>query len=290
VSADQFNHLDTKVNTYKKEIQNILNLIKQIQIDQDVLQKSISTLKHEISKFEGSMDILSIENSILEKLKKEIKSPQSQKNLPQSEKNFIESIQTSEAILNESILKLEQNEERKIYSSLSKDKTTSHEDPVGDSHLILKGSSHQVWLNALTRLLKSDSKVVVLDLSTSDLNDEAMDALAQALKWNNTIQRLYLAGNSIGDAGAEHLACALKVNNTVTYLDLSDNSVGDEGASMLAHALKFNSSLKFLKLNGNHIGNKGAQELVNSTHQVQVSIEGNQIDQGFEEMLSRIIY
>ena len=109
----------------------------------------------------------------------------------------------------------------------------------------------------LADVLKSNTTVTKLNLSSSLIGDAGAAGLADALKSNTTLTVLKLSHNDIGAAGAAGLAEALKSNTTLTVLKLPVNAIGDAGAAGLAEALKSNTALTVLNMSSNYIGAVG---------------------------------
>ena len=124
-----------------------------------------------------------------------------------------------------------------------------------------KGKMDVANVAILTDVLKSNTTVTKLDLSSNYIGDVGAAGLAEALKSNTTLTVLKLSDNDIGDAGAAGLAEALKSDTTVTVLKLSYNDIGDAGAADLAEALNSNTAVTVLKLCSNYIGDAGAASL-----------------------------
>lgn len=106
------------------------------------------------------------------------------------------------------------------------------------------------------------------------LSDLGAVRLADALRSNTRLLALNLSGNNIGDVGAEALAKALygptdsvvfddyESRSALQSLDLSRNNIGDGGAYALAEALQHNTSLKSLDLSFNEISFRGVVKLL----------------------------
>jgi Ran GTPase-activating protein (RanGAP) involved in mRNA processing and transport len=116
----------------------------------------------------------------------------------------------------------------------------------------------------LAEVLKVNSTISELDLSSCYFGDVGVAQLAEALKVNSTVTALELFDNGIDDAGAAHLAETLKVNSTLTVLDLYKAEIGDLGAVALAAALQVNTSLTFLNIAINDFGDIGSSALMNA--------------------------
>jgi Ran GTPase-activating protein (RanGAP) involved in mRNA processing and transport len=110
----------------------------------------------------------------------------------------------------------------------------------------------------ITKALKVNKTLEVLNLSQNNLGESDMTYIADALETNTSIKSIVLSGNDADDAGFEAIAKALKVNNTLTTVNLSDNPIGYDGAKAIAKALKVNNTLTTIDLSANMIGDKGA--------------------------------
>jgi len=114
---------------------------------------------------------------------------------------------------------------------------------------------------ALSTLLRwTTTRLKVLNLSDSNIDDEGMEAVTSALAYINKLQELYLGDNpSITLNGWKVVATLLgRPSSKIHSLDVSNNNnFGDEGALVFANALSGNSSLKHLSLYGNGITVEG---------------------------------
>ncbi|KAF9177010.1 hypothetical protein BGZ51_009289, partial [Haplosporangium sp. Z 767] len=118
---------------------------------------------------------------------------------------------------------------------------------------------------ALAKALKTNSTLTALNLSSNSIKANGAAALSEALQTNSTLTTLNLDHNSIGDNGAVALSEALRTNSTLTTLDLDRNSIRANGAVALSEALKTNSTLTTLNLAYSSIGDNGAALKTNST-------------------------
>jgi len=104
--------------------------------------------------------------------------------------------------------------------------------------------------------------------------------LAEALKTNTKLIPLDLGCNKISDEGTKALAEALKTNTTLTTLHLGYNEISDEGAKILAEVLRTNTTITALKLDayGNRAERKNFERIIDQRCKLnaqKASIEKN---------------
>lgn len=80
----------------------------------------------------------------------------------------------------------------------------------------------------VSQIKKNEPKYTQLDLSYSDLCDEAIDELVDLLEDNKFITTINLKGNNLTAEGAKILATLC-----LASLDVSENSIGNEGVEYL---------------------------------------------------------
>ena len=145
---------------------------------------------------------------------------------------------------------------------------------------------------ALSTLLLSSESLSCLDITSPDIDKDAIQliiggihlntklenlimsfphfslqntmSMASMLKTNPNLVNLTLRECNIESDGACHIANALHTNNTLQELNLKDNPVGVEGTTALAEILFKNTSLKKLDLRDDPIGEEGTQKLIDS--------------------------
>ena len=107
----------------------------------------------------------------------------------------------------------------------------------------------------LAEVIKRNSTITHLNLSSNLLGLGDWTALAEAIKHNSTIRQLDLSENrfGVGDCNIV-LADAIKHNSTITHLNLSCNSFGLGDYTALADAIKHNSTIRQLDLSKTDIG------------------------------------
>ncbi|CAF1540590.1 unnamed protein product [Adineta steineri] len=142
-------------------------------------------------------------------------------------------------------------------------------------------------------LLRNNTTLTELNLSTNQLGDKGAQAAAKALQKNTTLTKLYLNQNQIGDEGAQVLGEALQNNTTLTILMLGNNQIGDKGAQALGEVLQKNATLIELGLIYNQIGDKGAQvlgeALQNNTTLTILMLGNNQIGDKGAQALGEVL-
>ena len=107
----------------------------------------------------------------------------------------------------------------------------------------------------LAEVIKRNSTITHLNLSSNLLGLGDWTALAEAIKHNSTIRQLDLSENRFGvDDSNIVLADAIKHNSTMTHLNLSCNFFGLGDCTALAEAIKHNLTIRQLDLSGSCIG------------------------------------
>ena len=136
------------------------------------------------------------------------------------------------------------------------------------------------------------SKLKVLRVSHSKLDDEAVQTLSEALMGNNILKRLCLRGNrEIGSAGWRALSTVMRHPNCkLTNLSLRSNAINDQGVSILGLGLN-GSSLKALNLWSHKINREGWQILLLQLSQTpleSLNLDQNSIEADVLALLGRI--
>jgi hypothetical protein len=116
----------------------------------------------------------------------------------------------------------------------------------------------KVTCRAVARVLAQNSSLLSLDISRSDLGDEAGLHLAEMLKTNRRLLKLEVERNGFGPATIKAFGDALTFNNTLTFLSVENNpltvSRSDDrqhdftGVEHFAKTLESNSSLTSLNM------------------------------------------
>merc|ERR1711871_1614909 len=78
----------------------------------------------------------------------------------------------------------------------------------------------------LAAVLKSNTTITQVAVSSNNLGVEGGKALAECLKSNNTITQVEASNCGMGTAGAKAFGDALRVNKTLQHLNVSNNSFG----------------------------------------------------------------
>lgn len=92
-----------------------------------------------------------------------------------------------------------------------------------------------------------------LNLSATNIGDDAAHAIAAALVRESSLTTLSLHGNNIGDDGAQAIAAALERNSVLTALYMGANKIENKGARALATSLQSNSALAKLDMWANKV-------------------------------------
>ena len=138
----------------------------------------------------------------------------------------------------------------------------------------LKTNSRLIELN-ISNSLTQDSSVLTfssclmtnrtlckLNLSSNKITDEGTKKLAEVIQVNTALQELNISKNNITDEGAKRLAEAIQMNTTLQELNISKNNITDEGAKRLAEAIQVNTTLQELNVSKNWISNEGVMRIV----------------------------
>ena len=127
---------------------------------------------------------------------------------------------------------------------------------VNQMNLSLKNYPFGVFgdCTTLAEVIKCNSTITHLNLSSNLFGLGDWTALAEAIKHNSTIRQLDLSENrfGVGDSNIV-LADAIKHNSTITHLNLSRNFFGFGDCTALAEAIKHNSTIRQLDLSGARI-------------------------------------
>jgi len=132
------------------------------------------------------------------------------------------------------------------------------------THISLSGISLGTHSALLQDALRSNKKLINLNLSTTGINDGHLAVLLEPLYSNNTLQVLSLSSNSqLGPQSAKNIAAMLMENtglNTL-YLDSLTSIPSDILAKKLGPALRVNSSLHELSITNSSTESAGAAAL-----------------------------
>lgn len=129
----------------------------------------------------------------------------------------------------------------------------------------------KVTCRAVARVLAQNSSLLSLDISRSDLGDEAGLHLAEMLKTNRRLLKLEVERNGFGPATIKAFGDALTFNNTLTFLSVENNpltvSRSDDrqhdftGVEHFAKTLESNSSLTSLNMFCTQMSMEGGRAL-----------------------------
>eukprot|EP00463_Aulacantha_scolymantha_P001418 TRINITY_DN202_c0_g2_i1.p1 TRINITY_DN202_c0_g2~~TRINITY_DN202_c0_g2_i1.p1 ORF type:complete len:300 (+),score=50.77 TRINITY_DN202_c0_g2_i1:192-1091(+) len=108
-------------------------------------------------------------------------------------------------------------------------------------------------MEAISEILKTDTKLTTLELMNNKIGDIGIKYLVNALKTNSKLTEIDLLENQITDDGIEIFASLLKDNQTLTKLNLGRNEITCVGATTIANeVLLNNTALKDLDISGGH--------------------------------------
>ena len=148
--------------------------------------------------------------------------------------------------------------------------------------LALKG------IQALGKVLCSDTNLETLDISDNDLDCKMLSCLSDPLVHNHTLTTLLVKWCKLGADEAKVFSSILKSNNTIINLDLGYNKLGSDGIVSIIEAFRENQTLQSLNLNVNEVTSDDnacyISELIveNLQHLLHLHIGGNFEEQGLE--------
>jgi len=117
---------------------------------------------------------------------------------------------------------------------------------------------------AIAELLRTNTKLEVLDLVNCGLLDAGLETVLAALMGpgaNKTLRHLYIGTNGISERSAPLIARFLAEDCALESLFLSCNRLGDEGVEEVARGLAANRSIRRVSLASNCVGPRGAAAL-----------------------------
>lgn len=138
------------------------------------------------------------------------------------------------------------------------------------SNLIGRNSEYysDFGITEVKDFLKNEKcKLVVLDLSWNNLQNDLIDHLGSGLSQNNTIEEINLSHNSFGQCGGEAIGDMMLRNRTILKMNLSYNGINHKATFAIAQGLRENPNLCDIDISGNPIGDIGGYALM------QVAIE-----------------
>jgi Ran GTPase-activating protein (RanGAP) involved in mRNA processing and transport len=118
-------------------------------------------------------------------------------------------------------------------------------------------------IGIIAEQLSNCPKLRILDLGSTEINEDGAKSLAQALGQGQCpeLEKLLLHRNHIGDAGMKSLAGVLPQFEKLKHLTLDDNNITQNGAKSLTRVLPECKTLAVLELWANILGDKGAERL-----------------------------
>ena len=119
----------------------------------------------------------------------------------------------------------------------------------------------QVDAATIIYLLPVISKLKVLDLEQSNIDEVAAFELAALIGCNSFLEQLWLGGNQLSTAGAIFILNSLVNVSTLKVLDLSYNNIGCQSADSVAAVIQCNRMLQYLCLDGNDLVDMGVRTI-----------------------------
>ena len=138
-------------------------------------------------------------------------------------------------------------------------------------------------LGVLCRVLSEDKKLARLSLAKNNLSSTSVPALVEMLKYNSTLKYLDLHWNCLGVGGCEGLMKGLAGNDGLVHIDLSYNSLGRKDNNVTAKALaemfSLNQYLQHVDISNNYLSTKECEiigEGLKDNHTIfGIHVQGN---------------
>ena len=157
-----------------------------------------------------------------------------------------------------------------------------------------KQSLSQVDAASIVYFLSIISKLKVLDLEQSNIDEVAAVELGAILICNDVLEQLWLSGNQLGIIGAMFILDSLKYISSLTVLDLSFNNIGSQSAESVAEVINCNPKLEQLWLDGNGLLDVGVKQIFHALKYATdlriLSLCSNGITDDAAEELSNVIF
>lgn len=156
---------------------------------------------------------------------------------------------------------------------------------------------------AIADALCDNNTVTSLDLGAhsginrNHLGSRGASALGTMLKANSVLCTLSISSNGLGAEGVAHLAAGMEENRALTQIDLSSNNLGYEGARVLSSVLE-STELQHVFLQRNGLTDKGGLQFAshmqrtvdNSSETIEtLNLECNELGDGFAAVMARVI-
>lgn len=107
-------------------------------------------------------------------------------------------------------------------------------------------------VNYIANLIKSNKRIVNVDLSNCELDDQAAIILFQSIRFNEHLIILNLSNNKLGSNPDSFIGChvaqLIRDNTSLTSLTLANNDFSDEDGKHIGNSLSSNYRLKALDL------------------------------------------
>ncbi|XP_065894211.1 ribonuclease inhibitor-like [Dysidea avara] len=152
----------------------------------------------------------------------------------------------------------------------------------------------QVDAASVIYLLPIISKLKVLNLEQSNVDEIAAFELAGILGCNDVLEKLWLGSNQLGTAGAMFILNSLGSIVTLKTLDLSFNDIGSQSAEGIAAVIHNNPLLEQLWLDGNKLMDVGVTHICHALKCITklriLSLYSNGITDDTADELSNVIF
>ena len=160
------------------------------------------------------------------------------------------------------------------------------------STLRLNGNNLKHSAIAVLQALGKISSLRILDLQSSQLNEDAGEYLSSVICNNVGLSRLLLNNNDVGK-GVVPITKALQQLNSLQVLGLGNTNMPKEACSDLALAIECNNDLCGLQVDGNNLQSAAIiilQALSNHSSLKVLNLNTNQLTEDSGEYLSHLIF
>ena len=129
--------------------------------------------------------------------------------------------------------------------------------------------------------IRNHSHLISLDISNSDITNDAANVLASVLSLNITVQDLHLQRCSLQTEGAIKIFNAIRNHSCLISLNISNNDITNDAANVLASVLSLNITVQDLHLQRCSLQTEGAIKIFNAIRNhsclISLNISNNDI-------------
>jgi Ran GTPase-activating protein (RanGAP) involved in mRNA processing and transport len=131
---------------------------------------------------------------------------------------------------------------------------------ISKNYYLLKLFAHdndlaKISSTIIGTILRYDKKLIVIDLSKNNFNDETIVFLLKGLISNSSLESLYLNENNLTNNCLRTFETTLSINTSLKELFLEKNKFTPKACDMISEFLNKNKYLEYLSLVGNKLRN-----------------------------------